>query len=61
MTTGSGAGMSAITTGVTDIMGVVSSMISEITSEPILAALLAAGFVGVALKLFKKIKRAARS
>lgn len=60
MTTGSGA-MTNVATGVTDIMSVVSTMITTITSNDILCALLAAGFVGVALKIFKKIKKAARA
>lgn len=61
MTTGSGAAMTSVTTGVTDIMSIVSTMITTITGNEILCALLAAGFVGVALKIFKKVKRAARS
>lgn len=60
MTTGSGA-MTNVATGVTDIMSVVSTMITTITTNDILCALLAAGFVGVALKIFKKIKKAARA
>lgn len=60
MTTGSGA-MTNVATGVTDIMSVVSTMITTITSNDILCALLAAGFVGVALKIFKKIKKTARA
>lgn len=59
MTTASG--MTNVATGVTDIMSVVSTMITTITSNDILCALLAAGFVGVALKIFKKIKKAARA
>lgn len=59
MTTSSG--MTAVTTGVTDIMSIVSTMITTITGNAILCALLAAGFVTVALKIFKKIKKAARA
>ena len=59
MTTGSGVGMTAVTQGVTDIMAIVSEMITTITSNAILAALLAAGFVTVALKIFKRLKKAA--
>lgn len=59
MTTGSG--MSAVTTGVSDMMDIVSTMITTITGNAILTALLAAGFISVALKIFKKIKKAARS
>lgn len=54
-------GMTAVTQGVTDIMAIVSTMITTITGNAILCALLAAGFVSVALKIFKKIKKAARS
>ena len=54
-------GMTNVATGVTDIMSVVSTMITTITGNDILCALLAAGFVGVALKIFKKIKKAARA
>lgn len=59
MTTGSGVGMTAVTQGVTDIMAIVSEMITTITGNAILAALLAAGFVTVALKIFKRLKKAA--
>ena len=44
-----GTGFSAVTQGVTDIMSVVTTMITTITSNPILVALLAAGFVSFAL------------
>lgn len=60
MSTGSGADMTAITQGVTDILSVVTTMITTITSNAILTALLAAGFVTVALKLFKRMKRAVK-
>ncbi len=59
MTTGSG--MTAVTTGVTDMMGIVSTMIDTITGNAILAALLAAGFISLALKIFKRVKKAARA
>lgn len=61
MTTGSGAGMTAVTQGVTDMMAIVSTMITEITGNAILAALLAAGFITLALKIFKRVKKAARA
>lgn len=57
--TSSGADMTAVTQGVTDIMSIVSTMITTITGNAILAALLAAGFVTVALKIFKRLKKAA--
>lgn len=52
--------MTAVTQGVTDILSVVTTMITTITSNAILTALLAAGFVTVALKLFKRMKRAVK-
>ena len=52
-------GFSNITSGVTDIMTVVTTMITTILSNPVLVALLAAGFVSVALRLFKRMKKAA--
>lgn len=55
----SGTGFSAVTQGVTDVMGVVTSMINTITGNAILAALLAAGFVTVALRIFKRLKKSA--
>lgn len=59
MTTGSG--MEAVTTGVSDMMGIVTTMITTITGNAILTALLAAGFITLALKIFKRVKKAARS
>lgn len=61
MATGSGASMTSVTQGVTDMMAIVATMITEITGNAILAALLAAGFITLALKIFKRIKKAARS
>lgn len=60
MTTGSG-GMEAVTTGVSDMMAIVSTMITTITGNAILTALLAAGFITLALKIFKRVKKAARA
>lgn len=55
----SGTGFSAVTQGVTDVMGIVTTMINTITGNAILAALLAAGFVTVALRIFKRLKKTA--
>lgn len=52
-------GFSNITSGVTDIMTVVTTMITTILGNPVLVALLAAGFITVALKIFKRMKKAA--
>lgn len=50
-------GMTAVTTGASDILGLVATVITTITGNPILAALLAAGFVGIAIGVFRKLKR----
>lgn len=54
--TGEG-GMAAITSGVEAIMGLASTMLNTITSNPIFAALFAAGFIGVAIGVVRKLKR----
>lgn len=56
---GETASFTSVTQGVTDIMSVVTTMITTILGNPVLVALLAAGFVGVALKIFKRMKKAA--
>lgn len=56
---GEAASFTSVTQGVTDIMSVVTTMITTILGNPVLVALLAAGFVGVALKIFKRMKKAA--
>ena len=50
-------GMEAINTGITAIMGVATTMLDAITSNPIFAALFAAGFVGIGIKIVGKLKR----
>lgn len=57
----SGVGMSNVTTGVSDMMNIVTTMITTILGNAVLTALLAAGFITVALKIFKRLKKAARS
>lgn len=59
MTTASG--MESVTTGVSDVMSIVNTMITTITSNAILSALLAAGFVFVALAIFTRLKSASVS
>lgn len=56
---GETAGFTSVTQGVTDIMSVVTTMITTILGNPVLVALLAAGFVSVALKIFKRMKKTA--
>lgn len=52
-----GAGdMSAITTGVSNLMTMASTMLSTITGNPILATIFATSFVGIAVGIVKKLK-----
>lgn len=52
--------MEAITTAVTSVMNLVESMLTAITGNAILVVVLAAGFVGLALKLLKKLFRTSK-
>lgn len=56
-----GSAMTSVTTGVTDVMAIVNTMITTITGNAILSALLAAGFVFVALAIFRGLKSSAVS
>lgn len=51
----------SVTQGVTDIMSVVSTLITTILGNPVLVALLAAGFVSIGLRIFRRMKRTASS
>ena len=52
--------MTEITAGITSVMALVESMITAITGNAVLVVILAAGFVGLALKLLKKIFRTSK-
>lgn len=53
--------MEAITTGITTALGYVGTVLDAITSNTILTVLFAGGtFIPLAVRMFKKIKRAAR-
>ena len=54
---GAVTGMEAIKIGITAIMDVAGTVLTSITSEPIFAALFAAGFVGIGIKIVGKLKR----
>lgn len=47
--------MEAITTAVTSVMGLVESMLTAITGNAILVVVLASGFVGLALRVLRKL------
>lgn len=49
-------GMASITAGVEALMGMASSMLTTITGNPILCALFASGFIGIAVGVVKKLK-----
>lgn len=51
-----GGGMASVTAGVEALMGLASTMLTTITGNPILCALFAAGFIGVAVGIVKKLK-----
>lgn len=53
--------MEAITTGIGSVMTLVESMITAITSNAILVVVLSAGFVGLVLKILKKLFRTSKS
>ena len=52
--------MEGLTTGITNVMGVVGTMVTEITGNPIFLFFLAASMIPIALKVFKKLKGAAK-
>lgn len=57
-TTTTGGGMEAITGGVTSLGTVVTSVFGMITDNPLLVVFLAAGLIGTAIGVFKKLKGA---
>lgn len=50
-------GMTAITSAVSELMTLASTMLTTITSNAILCALFAAGFVSIAIGIVRKLKR----
>lgn len=53
--------MTAITAAITDVMGLVESMLTAITGNAILVVVLASGFVGLALSMLRKLFHTSRS
>lgn len=45
-----------VTTGVSNLMTVVTTMLTTITGDPILCALFVAGFVGIACGILSRLK-----
>ena len=50
--------MEAITTGITNLMDIVGSMLTEVTSQPVLCVFFVAGLVGTAIGVLSKLKHA---
>lgn len=53
-------GGSAIGSGVTELMGYVSTMLTTITGNSVLVLFLAGSVLGTAIGIFRKLKRAAK-
>ena len=53
--------MEQVTTAMTDVFALVGTIVTQITSQPILLFCLAAGLVPVGIGIFRQLKRAARS
>lgn len=53
--------MTAITAAITDVMGLVESMLTAITGNAILVVVLASGFVRLALSLLRRLFKTSRS
>lgn len=53
-----GSGFSAVTTGVTNLMSVVTTVLDTITGNAILCALFVSGFVGIGISIVRRLKRA---
>ena len=47
--------MTEITAGITSVISLVESMLTAITGNAILVVVLASGFVGLALKILRKL------
>lgn len=52
--------MEAITTGITNVMTIVTSMLDAILGNPVLTVLFSAGFVAIGLRTLKKLIRTAK-
>lgn len=52
------SGMTAITSGISDIMGVATSMLNTILGNAIFAALFSVGFIKIGLGLVRRFKHA---
>lgn len=54
----SGDGFANVTTGVSNLMSVVTTVLTTITGNPILCALFVSGFIGIAIGIVRGLKSA---
>lgn len=53
--------MESITTGITNLMSIIEGLITSIVGNTYLLVIFAAGFVGLAAKVLRKIVKAAKA
>lgn len=53
--------MDAITSGITSVVGLAETMLTTITSNNILVVILSAGFVGLALRVLRRIIKTSKA
>ena len=49
-------GMAAVSGGITSVLGIVGTVITEVTSQPVLCAFLAVSFIGIGVAIFRKLR-----
>lgn len=52
------SGFTSVTTGVSNLMSIVTTMLTTITGNEILCALFVSGFIGIAIGVIRRLKRA---
>lgn len=53
--------MESITTAVSSVLDLVGTMLTEITTNPLLCVIFASGFVGLALTVLRKVIRTSKA
>lgn len=51
-------GFSSVTSGVSNLMTIVTTILTTITGNAILCALFVSGFIGIAISIVRRLKRA---
>ena len=49
--------MESVTSAITSLLGIVSTMLTTILENPVLAVIFASGFVGIAISVLRKLLR----